>query len=229
MIISHTHKFIFIKTEKTAGTSLELALSAICGEADIITPIAKADEDYRQSLGIRGAQNFLFPFSSYSLKDWNDFLRSRQRPGFYNHISAREIKRHISHEMWSTYYKFCFERNPFDKFLSWYDWSTKDEKKPSIAEFIDAGRAHLVKGFDLYSEGQKPVVDKVFKYEEMDKALTEISETLKLPEPIQLPEKKLKSHTRKTTAHYSEVLRKAEADRLSKIFARELVLFDYRF
>jgi hypothetical protein len=30
MIVSHEHKFIFLKTKKTAGTSIELALSALC-------------------------------------------------------------------------------------------------------------------------------------------------------------------------------------------------------
>ena len=37
MIISHEHKFIFLKTRKTAGTSIELALSDLCGARDIIT------------------------------------------------------------------------------------------------------------------------------------------------------------------------------------------------
>ena len=44
MIISHEHKFIFLKTRKTAGTSIELALSQLCGPNDIITPISPNDE-----------------------------------------------------------------------------------------------------------------------------------------------------------------------------------------
>ncbi|MEL6382956.1 MAG: chondroitin 4-O-sulfotransferase, partial [Cyanobacteria bacterium J06626_18] len=31
MIISHEYKFIFLKTRKTAGTSIEIALSKFCG------------------------------------------------------------------------------------------------------------------------------------------------------------------------------------------------------
>ena len=31
MILSHEHKFIFLRTKKTAGTSIELALSELCG------------------------------------------------------------------------------------------------------------------------------------------------------------------------------------------------------
>ncbi|MEM7193183.1 MAG: hypothetical protein AAF405_10065, partial [Pseudomonadota bacterium] len=56
MIISHKHKFIFLKTKKTAGTSVELALSQICGESDVITPLAAADEALRAD-GLR-AQNW---------------------------------------------------------------------------------------------------------------------------------------------------------------------------
>ena len=36
MIISHKHKFIFIKTKKTTGTSVEIFLSNICGLDDIV-------------------------------------------------------------------------------------------------------------------------------------------------------------------------------------------------
>jgi len=39
MIISHKHKFIYIKCRKTAGTSIEMSLSKLCGPQDIITPL----------------------------------------------------------------------------------------------------------------------------------------------------------------------------------------------
>ena len=40
MIISHKHKFIFIKPIKVGGTSIEIALAKHCGVDDIITPIS---------------------------------------------------------------------------------------------------------------------------------------------------------------------------------------------
>ncbi|PYL93687.1 MAG: hypothetical protein DMF14_00320 [Verrucomicrobia bacterium] len=45
MIISHKHKFIFIKTVKTAGTSLEVFLSQHCGPDDVLTPFAPPSRD----------------------------------------------------------------------------------------------------------------------------------------------------------------------------------------
>ena len=39
MIISHRYKFIFIKTHKTAGSSMEMALGPLCGPDDIIAPM----------------------------------------------------------------------------------------------------------------------------------------------------------------------------------------------
>ena len=58
MIVSHEHRFIFIKTRKTAGTSIEISLSKYCGPNDIITPIAEVDEKIRESLGHKGPQNY---------------------------------------------------------------------------------------------------------------------------------------------------------------------------
>ena len=61
MILSHRYRFIFLKTGKTAGTSIEIALSEYCGAKDIITPIKPEDELTRRSLGFRGPQNYLDP------------------------------------------------------------------------------------------------------------------------------------------------------------------------
>ena len=58
MIFSELHNFLFIKGHKVASTSVEVALSAICGPNDIITPITPVDELHRINLGYRHAQNY---------------------------------------------------------------------------------------------------------------------------------------------------------------------------
>jgi hypothetical protein len=60
MIVSHERKFIFLKTRKTAGTSLEIALSKYCGPRDVLAPI-NFDEDMRRQVSGRGKQNHARP------------------------------------------------------------------------------------------------------------------------------------------------------------------------
>ena len=58
MLISHRHKFIFLKTQKTAGTSLEIALSAFLSKQDVIAPLSRKwpwlsdDESTRRQPGL---------------------------------------------------------------------------------------------------------------------------------------------------------------------------------
>ena len=61
MIINHEKKIIFIKTKKTAGTSLEIALSKYCGANCVIAPIAPVDEKKEQSSVTELLKIFLIP------------------------------------------------------------------------------------------------------------------------------------------------------------------------
>lgn len=71
MIISHKHKFIFVKTRKTAGTSVEIALSRHLGPDDIITPISPDDEKLRAERCDLGPQHYLeTSLWNYSPRDW---------------------------------------------------------------------------------------------------------------------------------------------------------------
>jgi len=45
VILSHEHRFIYIRCRKTASTSTEVALSRICGPNDIITTMLRCPED----------------------------------------------------------------------------------------------------------------------------------------------------------------------------------------
>lgn len=229
MIISHKHKFIFIKTEKTAGTSIEIALSKYCGPEDIITPLMEEDENYRNELGFKGKQNYFYSLNSFSRNDFLLTFLKKRRLGFYNHIGASEIKKRISLDIWDNYFKFCFERNPYDKFISWYYWCGGDKKYGSMKQFIDSGDAFKVLGFSLYSINSMPVVDQVFKYEELEKSLQIIGQKLQIQESICLPTKKTKGHIRKDKKHYSSILSNNEIDWISKVYAREISFFNYSF
>ncbi len=229
MIISHKHKFIFIKTEKTAGTSIEIALSRICGPNDIITPVAPKDEKYRQKLNYTGSQNYLIPFSKYSLSDFIHMVKKRKRLRFFNHISAKEVKRLIEPEIWNSYYKFTFERNPFDKLISWYYWSGGDKKYGSISNFIKSGDAKKVKGYQLYTDQGKVIVDQVYFFEDIANGLQDVSEKLNLDDPISLPKKKLKGNTRKNKLPYQEILNDSEISWVKTNYKKELEMFDYSF
>jgi hypothetical protein len=52
VILSHQYRFIYIRCRKTASTSIELALSRICGPDDILSAMLRsAHEDLRRQLG----------------------------------------------------------------------------------------------------------------------------------------------------------------------------------
>ncbi len=218
MILSHKHKFIFLKTQKTAGTSIEIALSRFCGERDIITPISPDDEALRRQLGYRGPQNYK--------------LRSRDGKEFtlYNHIHAREIRKIFGDGIWRTYFKFCFERNPWDKVLSWYFYTNKEEPGKDLSEFIQAGHGNLVGGpggFDIYSRNGDIVVDRVCLYENLEQEMQYITRKLNLPEVPQLP--RAKSAFRKDKRHYRELLSEEDRLKISRVFAREIAYLGYKY
>lgn len=227
MIISHKHKFIFIKTEKTAGTSLEIALSKFCGDQDVITPISPEDEAYRKELGYSSAQNFVVPKNRLSKMDRLNSLLGRKKFQFFNHMDAVRVRKYVDSNIWDNYYKFAFERNPYDKLISWYYWKGGADKYQSLSKFIESGDAAKLRGFDLYALNNEIIVDDVYLFEDLDASLEKISQKLKLPETLKMPEKKLKGGVRKTKQHYSELLTKEDKEWVRKVFAREFANFNY--
>lgn len=228
MIISHKHKFIFIKTPKTAGTSLEIALSEYCGNEDIITPISPRDERVRVEKGFKSARNYYLSFSKYKKIDFARLVLQGKRAAFYNHMGAEEISKLVDPEIWSGYYKFCFERNPWDKFISWYAWNNRNNEFHSMNEFIEKGMATKIKGFDLYTIGGVLAVDDVFKYEEMESSLEKISEKIGLDKKIKMPDFVAKGNFRKDKKHYSEVLDERASNLIDVFAAREIKLLGYK-
>src|SRR6185312_12550479 len=113
MILSHKYRFIFLKTRKTAGTSVEVSLARCCGPRDVLTPVCPEGEALRGGLGL-GPRNHGPPLRQYGLRDWlRLLLKGRPMPGswFYNHMPAREVRARVGARVWDSYFKFCFERD----------------------------------------------------------------------------------------------------------------------
>ena len=48
--VSHSHKFIFLKTRKTAGTSIEMLLEPLCTEPNSVVTEERATSITRQGI-----------------------------------------------------------------------------------------------------------------------------------------------------------------------------------
>jgi hypothetical protein len=228
MIVNHKYKFIFVKTRKTAGTSIEIALSQLSGDDDIITPISPEDEMKRQEAGARKPQNYKVPLRYYGLSDWFRLLRSRQPKYYKNHAPAWYIRDHIDRDIWNTYFKFCFERNPFDKAISRYYWSTRNvTPRPEIGEYLASAPIELLSNWDIYTIDDKIAVDFVGRYESLHEDLAKVAEKLGLPGGINLPN--AKGGHRKDNRHYSEVLDARARARLEQVCAKEIAAFSYHY
>ena len=190
-----------------------------------LTTLSPEDEEKRRALGYRGAQNHNIPFSKYSKSDYLKFAYQRKRPCFYNHMSASEIMQYIDHKTWNSYFKFCFERNPWDKVISWYFWRYKSEPRPTISQFVQSGEANIIKGFELYTRSSEIVIDKVFFYEQLNDAMNELHKQLKLDEPISLPF--AKAGFRKDRRSHKEILSKKDQKKIANVYAREIAYFNY--
>jgi hypothetical protein len=185
VILSHKHKFIFIKTCKTAGTSLEIALSKYCGEDDIITPISSVDEEVRRSLGYRGPQHYLKPVAEYSFGDYVTRIRKRQPVSkFFNHIWAKDIRRQVPADVWDSYFKFSIVRSPFDRAVSRFFWRNRRRDDVDLTEF----RSFLFRDPEALGRNRKrleidgkPVVDFMIRFEHLEEDLLTLSEKLNLP------------------------------------------------
>lgn len=230
MIISHKHKFIFLKTNKTAGTSIEIALSKYCGPEDVITPITREDEAMRSSLGYPGPQNCYAPIWSYRFKDIFKWLtKGKKKLRFYNHITAKEAKQYIGDDIWNSYYKFCFERNPWDRCISLYYWRYKSEPRPPIAEFVNSQEPMILKkrGYELYTIDGKIAVDKICRFENLVDELEQVRKQIGLPEKLDLP--RAKSKYRKDKAHYRDLLTEAEKAKIAELFHDEIRSMGYEW
>jgi hypothetical protein len=230
VIVSHRHKFVFMKTRKTAGTSVEIALSRMCGPEDIITPNLPEDEQLRQELGGLGPQHHHRPLRLYTPKAIAVWAVKGRRPILYDHMPAKKVRSVIGREAWDSYYKFAVERNPWDAAVSYYYFRLRHlDAKPTISEWLRSGDLDILKRNyrNIYTIDGKIAVDKVCRYDRLEEDLAEVWAEVALPEPLDLP--RAKSGFRTDRRSYRDVLNEQDADYVARLFAPEIEAFAFTF
>ncbi|MCL3881735.1 hypothetical protein [Marivita sp. GX14005] len=229
MIVSHRYRLIFIKTLKSAGTSIELELSRHCGPTDIITPIfPKIDGHVSQNW--RG----VFPpwREVRSAADLRKNVRECvRRDRFYNHIPARFAKARMPPKIWISYLKVCVERNPWDKTLSHYHmfrnaaWHRHHDPELTLDRYLANGI--LCHNAPFYCDASgKPLVDRVLRFDRLNDDLAELCDEIGLPFGG-LPH--AKGDLRRDGRKYKDVLTEKQASEIARAFTHEIALHGWEY
>lgn len=181
MIISHKHKFIFLKTRKTAGTSIEMWLQAQCGSNDIVTPIFPPEPNHVPR-NYEGWFNPLFEIFACSyladnkLRSWRHSLGDLwHKRRYYRHIPGRVVRSRVPALIWNSYWKWCVERDPLEKVSSHYFMErARHEGDLSPAEYLK--RCKLPLNFSIYCEEEGSLlVNQIINYKKLEEELGELS------------------------------------------------------
>lgn len=229
MIVSHRYRFIFIKTHKTAGSSLEMGIGPLCGEDDIISHMeTNLDTGVPRNYGPTSA-----------LGNWYNDHRlirkliprhSRYLGAFYyEHMPAWRVRELVGESVWNSYFKFCVERNPWDKVVSYYLWKLHGQKRkmPSFRDWIENKPHRLPQDGNLYFDGTNCMVDKVYEFTALDDIVADLKRQTGIDIPLPLPEEKTGIETDRLpyAQYYDDDTRR----RIAELFAREIALMGYTF
>ncbi len=204
MIISHKYKFIYIRSQKTASTSLDVFFSAYCGEEDVVTVMPEQTPDWHRARNYGPLNN--------------------------NHLPANVVRDYT--DKFDEYYKFTSVRNPLDKMLSCYFWWRKEPQlgpsvRPldySFSDWINAyGFEHVLAIFHepYYKIDGEIVVDDYIRYETLTMDLKRICGILGL------------EYDDKYLLHYKQSKRRdveitdAAKDKIRRMFSQELIDLNY--
>jgi hypothetical protein len=215
VIVSHRYRFIFLRTEKTGGTSLTRALWPHLGEEDLrLSPTRPAWARYS-------------PIHHGALQRYVPDLF-----GLHAHATARQMRRVLGREVFDGYLKFAVERNPWDRQVSpyhhrcWKTGRTPDFDRDMASPIYRNTEYCRLDNWSIYAIGGEIVADRVLRYERLAEDVEALRRELGIPEPLEMPRARAYAPDR---PHYATYYGARTRDLVARWYAREIAAFGYAF
>lgn len=230
VIASYQHNFIFLKTRKVAGSSIELYLRQFCGPDDIVTALMDYEEPLAREFGAREPtpinQRLAFPWEMTPEKfkkmiAWRQWPRTSQ---WWTHQPAKYVRRQIGIRQWDASTRFTIVRNPWDRVISSYFWANRGAGR---GESLDEIIAKSDENWRIYTIDNALAVDHVIRFENLLNDFGNVCEQIGIPRPDKLPF--LKSGIRSNEVRPNTFLTAQQVERIAKVCHREIELFGYEY
>lgn len=241
MIISHSKKFVFLHGRKTAGSSIGISLLRYLEPGDICrgyTTGGLAENirppEWNKSLPYLRPRDLFSP--GPRVRAYRRYVKHTYGISS-THMTVPQAREYLGRETWNSYFKFTFERNPFDRIVSFYFWRIRSrDEKPAFSDFVDAMyqqdeaflRRYHLEGYSnlpFYMDGDQLGVDFVGRYEDLLPDCRTVFEKIGLTFDGWLPNNK--SGIRPEGATHNKIASSGDIVKLKKIFSREIELFGY--
>ena len=149
--------------------------------------------------------------------------------GFYNHMPAAEARELIDDKVWRSYFKFAFDRNPWDRQISWYFYKTKTKaSRPSFESFMASRRRAYVDNHEIYMEGGALAVDFLGRYATLEADLAKALHMVGVARKLDVPKSNVTPNKETRQDYRSYYTPKTEAV-VRDWYAPEIELLNYGF
>ena len=207
MIVSHAHRFVFVPVPKTGTHAVRQALREHLGPDDI------------EQVGLFVRKQF----------PWPELAALG-----HGHLSLRQVAPFLGEEAMRDYLKFAFVRNPFDRFVSYCSFMTREhgdfDRDPRatmhrvLFELRPLDHVHFQPQHALLvDERGELATDFIGRVETMQQSYDELCARLGIPG------RALEQVNGSRRGEYRQYYDRALFEGVSRLYARDLQLFGYGF
>ena len=160
VLVSHEHKFIFVKTAKTGSTSAEMFLEPLCAPPDHV--VHRRCNTLITKHGIVGARD----------RGWGQ----AEPPFWRGHLALQDIRKKLPWWQYRRYRRVAPIRNPYTRAVSHFYYHSAHEKQAVPTELAgarEAFRAYVQAGryrgdAPRIFVGEKPGLTDVLRFERLE-------------------------------------------------------------